>query len=138
MLVATLPVLVVLLVPEGRLACGEPYVTERSPDGRWTLTVCGRPMFFAMPGGGSDAPGWIVLRDEAGAIRGVSSLTMLQLYGGAAPGFGLQWSRSRVSRAMVLDLPLDPGANAFERWWTDRMWRLRALAGLTPGDEELH
>lgn len=125
------------LLPEGRLGCDSPYLTERSPDGRWSLTVCGRPMFFAMPGGGSDAPGWIVLRDRKGAIRGVSSLTMLQLYGGAAPGSEVEWRSSHVVKPMVLDIPLDAATGPLERWWTDRIWRLRALLGFTPSDEAL-
>ncbi|WP_136625072.1 hypothetical protein [Aureimonas flava] len=71
----------VILVPEGRLARRKPHLTEAQPDGAWSVTICGRPQLFAMPGGGSDAPGWIVLRDDRGAIRGLSSLAMLQLYG---------------------------------------------------------
>lgn len=124
-------------MPEGRLHCGTPYLTEHSPDGRWSLTICGRPMVFAMPGGGSDAPGWIVLRDRAGAIRGVSSVAMLQLYGGAVSGSDLEWHPSRVVKRMVLDLPLDASTGPFERWWTDRVWRLRALLHATPSDETL-
>ena len=126
------------LLPEGRLGCDSPYVTERSPDGRWSLTVCGRPMFFAMPGGGSGAPGWIVLRDRDGAIRGGTILTMLQLYGGAAPGLDLEWGPSHVVKPMVLDFPLDAATGPLERWWTDRIWRLRALVRLTPSDETLY
>lgn len=125
------------LLPEGRLACASPYLTERSPNGRWSLTVCSRPVLFAMPGGGSDAPGWIVLRDSDGAIRGVSSLTMLQLYGSAAPGFDLEWGATQVVKPMVLALPLASATGPVERWWTDRVWRLRALLLLTPSDETL-
>lgn len=124
-------------MPEGRLRCETPYLIEHSPDGRWSLTVCGRPQWFAMPGSGSDAPGWIVLRDADDAIRGVSSLTMLQLYGGAESGFGIEWHPSHVAKAMVLDLPLDAATSPFDRWWTDRVWRLRTLFRITPGDETL-
>ncbi|WP_182422387.1 hypothetical protein [Aureimonas sp. ME7] len=127
--------LAVILAPEGRLACREPYLTETRPDGAWSVTICGRPRLFAMPGGGSDALGWIVLRDDHGAIRGVSSLAMLQLYG--LMGGDTYWTRRRVSRPMVFDLPLDPAANRIERWWGERIWRLRALTGLTPSDEGL-
>ena len=125
------------LLPEGRLSCDAPYLTEHSPDERWSLTVCGRNMIFAMPGSGSDAPGWIVLRDKEGAIRGVSSLAMLQLYGSAAPGFDVEWRSSHVVKPMVLDLPLDAATGPLERWWTDRIWRLRALFRFTPSDESL-
>lgn len=127
--------LVVLLAPEGRLACREPYLTEAQPDGGWDLTICGRPRLFAMPGGGSDAPGWIVLRDDHGAVRGVSSLAMLQLYG--TVGGQTEWTTRSVSRSMVFDLPLDPARGRIERWWDERIWRLRALANLTPSDEDL-
>lgn len=134
---AGLPVVllaVVVFAPVGRLSCGDPYVRETSPDGRWTLTVCGRPMFFAMPGSGSDAPGWIVLRDDTGAIRGVSGLSMLQLYGGAVSGNETQWTATRVSRTMVFDLPLKAADNKLARWWDEQMWRLSAMIGQVPDD----
>lgn len=127
--------LVIVLAPEGRLACDEPYLMEAQPGGEWSVTICSRPRLFAMPGGGSDAPGWIVLRDDHGAVRGVSSLAMLQLYG--TMGGATQWTRRRVSRPMVFDLPLDPAQGRLDRWWDERIWRLRALTGLTPTDEEL-
>ena len=130
--------IVVLAAPEGRLSCDEPYLTDTSPDGRWTLTLCRRPLFFAMPGGGSDAPGWFVLRDDQQAIRGVSGLSMVQLYGGAAPGTSTEWTAHDVRRIFVVDLPLDRAGSGFERWWDDRIWRLRAVAGLTPTDDTLH
>ncbi|WP_260598023.1 hypothetical protein [Sphingomonas endolithica] len=136
---AILPVAIVLIVPEGHLACDAPYVApEHSPDKRWTLTLCRRPMFFAMPGGSSDAPGWMVLRDERHAIRGVSSLEMVQLYGDAAPGTQTMWEADRVSRTFVVDLPLVDASNPVRRWLDDRIWRLRALLGLTPSSESLH
>ena len=127
-------VLAVALAPQGRLVCREPYLTERQPGGSWSLTVCGRPLLFAMPGSGSDAPGWIVLRDDHGAVRGVSGLAMLQLYG--AMSGETEWTETRVVRSMVFDLPLDPAEGGFARWWDDRIWRLRTIAGLTPTDED--
>ncbi|WP_019998625.1 hypothetical protein [Aureimonas ureilytica] len=126
--------LAVVLAPEGRLACHEPYLRQAQPDGAWSVTICGRPRLFAMPGGGSDAPGWIVLRDDHGAVRGVSSLAMLQLYGTIGGETG--WTTHRVSRSMVFDLPLDPARGDVDRWWDERIWRLRALTGLTPTDED--
>jgi len=126
--------LAILIAPEGRLSCDDPYIRETSPDKSWTLTVCGRPMFFAMPGSGSDAPGWIVLRDDTGAIRGVSALSMLKLYDGAVSGNETQWSATRVSRAMVFDIPLKPVSGKLGRFWEERLWRLRALAALVSDD----
>lgn len=128
--------LAVILAPEAGLACREPYLTETQPGGRWSVTVCGRPQFFAMPGGGSDAPGWIVLRDDHGVVRGVSSLDMLQLYG--TTGGQTEWTTRSVSRSMVFELPLVPAQGRIERWWDEQIWRLRALTGLTPDDEDLH
>ncbi|WP_312796542.1 hypothetical protein [Tianweitania sp.] len=128
----------ILFVPQGRLACSEPYLHETSPDGRWTLTLCSRPLLFAMPGGGGDAPGWIVLRDVDGAIRGVSDLSMLQMYGGAAPGTPLIWGPRRVVKPMVLELPIRSASSPFRQWLDDRIWRWRALLGLTPTDDDLH
>ena len=127
-----------LLVPQGRLACSEPYLRETSPDGRWSLTLCSRPMLFGMPGGGSDARGWLVLRDTDGAIRGVSDLSMLQMYGAAAPGMPLIWGSRRVFKPMVVDLPIRPADSQAWQWLDDRIWRLRALLGFTPTDEDLH
>jgi hypothetical protein len=119
----------IVFAPKGRLYCDDPYVEEESPDGQWALTVCRRPMLFAMPGSGSDAPGWVVLRDDTRAIRGVSGLSMLQLYGGAVSGNETSWTETRVSRPMVFDLPLVPAHGKIERWWDERLWRLRALVG---------
>jgi hypothetical protein len=137
--VAIVLVATILLVPEGRLACAEPDVPpDRSPDGRWSLTLCRRPMLFSMPGGSGDAPGWLVLRDHSGAIRGVSELEMVQLYGGAAPGEPTEWRAGRVTRTFVVDLPLTPASGPFRRWLDDRLWRIRALLGLTATSADLH
>ena len=129
-----LPVLLLLLAPEGRLACAEPEVTEHSPDRAWTLTLCRRPMLFAMPGGASDAPGWIVLRDAHGAVRGVVDLGMVQSYGAA--GMPTRWGAGEVVVPLVAELPLRPASGPFARWLEERVWRLRALFGLTPTDDE--
>ena len=131
-----LPLLLLVSAPAGYLACDNPYLTETSPDGRWTITVCGRPMWFAMPGSGSDAPGWIVLRDETSSIRGVSSLSMLQLYGGAATGTETEWTPSHVRRLMVFEMRLTQAQGPLNRWWDEYIWRLRALVGLVADDED--
>ena len=122
-----LAVLAVLLAPEGRLRCDEPWLRETSPNGAWTLELCRVPMLFAMPGGGSDAPGWLVLRDAEGAIRGVTWLDMVQLYGGSGP---VEWRGGRVSVPLVAELPLVRASGPLSRWWGDRVWRLRALLGV--------
>ncbi|GJE62417.1 hypothetical protein MPOCJGCO_4550 [Methylobacterium trifolii] len=126
-------ILAVVLVPEGRLACAEPVARETSPDGAWTLTLCSRPMWFAMPGGSSDAPGWIVLRDRTGAIRGVTGLGMVQMYGGETI-----WLPEKVARSLVTEMPLPRTRSAPRVWIEDRLWRLRALLGLTRTDDAFH
>jgi len=137
LLVVALAGLAVLLAPEGRLRCAEPFTREESPDGAWALEVCRVPMVFAMPGSSGDAPGWIVLRDRAGAIRGVSWLGMVQNYGAAA-GIPTDWSGGRVAVPLVAELPLVPARGPVSRWWEDRLWRLRALLGLVSTDDDFH
>ena len=126
-------VLAVALVPEGRLACSKPEARETSLDGAWTLTLCRRPMWFAMPGSSSDAAGWVVLRDRTGSIRGVTGLGMVQMYGGETV-----WSPDRVERSLVTAMPLPRTRNATLVWLEDRLWRLRALLGLVQSDDAFH
>lgn len=121
------------LAPEGRLGCTDPMERETSPDGAWTLTLCRRPMVFAMPGGSGDAPGWIVLRDAKGAIRGVVDLGMVQIYG--VSGMGTEWRSDQVYVPLTAELPLRPASGSLARWLEERTWRLRALLGLTPTDD---
>ncbi|GJE55216.1 hypothetical protein EKPJFOCH_1705 [Methylobacterium thuringiense] len=123
-----------LLAPERHLACDETWLKERSPDHAWTLTVCRRPMMFAMPGGGSDAPGWIVLRDADDAIRGVVHLEMMQLLAEAGPAGGTRWQPDRVMLSGLAEMPLVPATSPVSRWFADRLWRVRASAGLVPSD----
>lgn len=129
-----IPLLALALVPEGRLRCADPWVDARSPDRTWTLTVCRRPMLFAMPGGSGDAPGWIVLRDAAGAIRGVVHLEMMQLLGENGAVADMRWDADRVVLPFLAEMALAPASGPGARWLGDRVWRLRALAGLVPAD----
>ena len=109
-------------------------VREASPDGAWELTLCRRPMWFAMPGGSGDAPGWIVLRDDRGGIRGIVDLSMVQLYG-AASGQDTLWEPDRVVLMLVAEFALAPAAGPVDRWMDERIWRWRALLGLVPTDD---
>lgn len=129
---ATLTGLALLMAPKGRLACDEPWLDTTSPDRAWMLRVCRRPTLFAMPGGSSDAPGWIVLRDAEGAIRGVVHLDMMQLLG-EAYGDPI-WKNGQVVLPGLAALPLAHAAGPVSRWLADRVWRLRALTGLVPSD----
>lgn len=122
------------LLPEGRLGCTNPIEREASPDGAWELTLCRRPMWFAMPGAGSDAPGWIVLRDAQRGIRGVVDLGMVQNYRAAA-GTDTVWEPGRVQVPLVADLPLTAASGPVARWIDGRIWRWRAVLGLVPTDD---
>ncbi len=122
------------LWPEGRLACADPDAREISPDHAWTLTLCRRPMWFAMPGNSGGAPGWIVLRDAQGAIRGVVDLSMVQDYRAAA-GSPTEWEPGRVRVQLVAELPLVLASGPVARWVEARVWRWRALLGLVPTDD---
>lgn len=121
------------LAPQGYLGCAHPLATDHNPDGTWTLTLCRRPMAFAMPGGGGDAPGWIVLRDAEGAIRGVVDLGLVQMYGNGQPPV---WSADTVVVQLTAEIPLHPASGPWARWTEDRAWRLRALLSLTPTDDQ--
>ena len=116
---------------DGRLGCADPEVRETSPDQAWTLTLCRRPMLLGMPAGSGDAPGWIVLRDAQGAIRGVVELSMVQAYRAAA-GSVTEWEPGLVRLPMVAELPLVPASGPVARWVGVRIWRWRALLGLVP------
>lgn len=122
-------------LPEGRLGCVEPIERETSPDAAWTLTLCRRPLWFAMPGGGSDAPGWIVLRDAQNGIRGVVDLGMIQNYRATA-GAETVWAPDRVEVFLVADLPLSPAAGPVTRWLDGQLWRWRSLLGFVPTDDQ--
>lgn len=135
LLAAVAAVLAFALAPERRLACAGPWLSERSPDGAWTLSVCRRPTSFAMPGGSSDAPGWIVLRDSAGAIRGVVHLDMMQLLAESGPVGGTVWKPGEVSLSGLATMDLDAASGPVGRWLGDRLWRVRALLGIVPSDE---
>jgi hypothetical protein len=56
-----------------------------------------------------------VLRDAVGAIRGVSWLDMVQMYG-AAGGIPTDWSGGRVEIPLVTELALVPAAGPSARW----------------------
>ena len=130
-----LGVLAIVLVPRGSTGCVDAS-RETSPDGAWTLSLCPRPTWFAMPGQAGDAPAWIVLRDRAGTIRGLSELDMVQNYHVA--GSPTIWGAETVEVPMVANLALPPEHGAIARWLDDRVWRLRALLGLTPTSDMFH
>ena len=130
-------VLALVFAPEGRLACTtERMDTETSPDGQWSMTLCRRPIWPMTMPGNSGGRGWIVLRDRDGAIRGVSQLDSVQQYGVRV--VDTEWTKDRVVKLMAVEFPLVPAPNPFRRWLDDRVWRWRALLGLTPTERMFH
>ena len=91
-------------------------------------TLCGCSLWFAMPSGSGDAPGWIVLRDRQGTIRGVSDLAMVQMH--EADGVDAQRQGDRVSVPLTVEFRHLPAASSFRRW--------QALLCPTPTDDEFH
>lgn len=91
-------------------------------------------MLIAMPGHGGDAAGWIVLLDTDGYIRGVSGLDMVQNYG--ASGVPATWDRQQVAIPLTVELPLPSPRGRLRTWLEDRVWRLRAVTGMTTRSEE--
>ncbi len=76
------------------------YARFKSPDGRFELIVYRRPMLFAMPGQGSDAPGTIVLQTSAGEELRRAPVSMLQLV--SEP----RWGEDKVSMKLLFDWKL--------------------------------
>ncbi len=114
------------------LACEKPYMRSVSPDAAFSLTVCRRPMLFAMPGQGSDAPGWAVLRDAGAHIGGVVDVDMV---GGI--GIAPRWSGWSVELPLVAIMNLPPEDRPdWLRWTVDKIWRLRAWVGLVPSSRQ--
>ena len=109
--------------------CSEPVLSSLSPEGTDSLAVCRRPMLIAMPGQGSDAPGWIVLRDERAFITGITDMSMVQ--NASEP----EWSPQRVDMKLTASFERKAPSQTGQAWLTDRCWRMRAVLGLTPSDE---
>lgn len=75
--------------------------TFTSPDGRFQIVVNRIPTVVAMPGQGSDAPGYFQLRDaRTGRILRESSVEMVQLVD------GIEWSRTNVNVRLLVDWSL--------------------------------
>ena len=118
------------LIPVGPLDCAPDGWHPVGPDGT-NLRVCGRFVAFAMPGQGSDRPGMLVLRDEAGFLRGVTTLELAR----TATGFQPQWSVDRVTLPLHADMARPQGRLPTPiAWLTDAAWRIRATLGLVPAD----
>jgi len=80
----------------------ETYVELHSPDGRFSVVVKRRPMLFAMPGGGGDAPGRALLVDGTGRVlreQAVEMVNLVQI---------LEWRPRAVEISPFGEWPLPP------------------------------
>ena len=72
-----------------------------SPDGEHTVTVYRMARMWSMPGGGSDAPGMILLTDTNGKVLNRRRIEMVQL--ASEP----QWGEDTVSMKLLFEWPID-------------------------------
>jgi hypothetical protein len=134
--VAATPLAVVAALaaaPEGSLRCADPVLRSVSPDGTHELTVCPRRSWrFAMPGQGSDVPGWVVLRDRDGRIAGVVDVgVMLEIDQPA------EWDGDVAVLPLAARIePFPRDLPTWRRAIDDRRRRLAAHLGLVPRSED--
>lgn len=77
---------------------GELDRTYASPDGRYEIVVYRKPLSFAMPGQGSDAPGYFQLRDvQTGRVLHERKIEMVQLVD------RINWSATNVDVHLLAD-----------------------------------
>ena len=78
----------------------EVYREFVGPNGAYRVIVLRRPLPFAMPGQGSDAPGLVRLLDGDGHVLREMQLEMVQLVD------RVEWSHHRVHIPLIADWPL--------------------------------
>lgn len=118
------------VLPQQGFDCREPSLREDSPDGHHSLTVCRQPMFFAMPGQGSDAPGLVVLRDAQGTVEGVVQLAMVNEIDRPP-----EWTTNSVGIPLSAEFDLTR-ESTLPRWLANAGWRWRSWLGLLPDSAE--
>ncbi len=120
------------LAPEGSLACADPVMRAERPDGQYVMTVCRQPSRrAAMPGQGSDGPGWAVLRDREGHIAGVVDIGMLQ-----EADRPVEWEQFHAVIPLAARIEIFPeDFIGFLRVIEDRRLRLVAHLGMAPRSE---
>ncbi len=129
--VLLMAVVLVVLATAPLLDCGESaYRRWVSPDGAFTLTVCRRPMLFAFPGQGGDAPGYAVLQSQ-GRIAGVVAIDMV---GGIT--YPPTWSGDSVELPLEAEFDLPETNAAIVAVPRDAAWRLRTALGLIPTSDQ--
>jgi peroxiredoxin len=84
-----------------RRSKGEEYRRYSSPDGRFRVVVFRIPSAFAMPGGSSDAPGYIQLKDaKTGRVLREQEVELVQLVD------HVEWSATNVCIRLLADWSL--------------------------------
>ena len=111
------------------LDCVPPYAAWRSPDLGVALTICRRPLPFAIPGQASDAPGYAVLR-RGGRIAGVVGLEMV-----GAVDQAPEWTNERVVLPLQAEFELPATRPSLG---TDLLWQLRTVLGAIPHSTDFH
>ena len=79
----------------------ETYASWQSPNGEHTITVYRMARMWSMPGGGSDAPGMILLTDADGTVLNRRKIEMVQL--ASEP----EWSERSVSMKLLFEWPIE-------------------------------
>ena len=89
-----------LLLLAGCDLAAEEHLRYASPDSAFVLVVYRYPRLYAMPGQGSDAPGFVELQDREGRRYQRRKVEMVQLV--ETP----EWTASRVRVKLLLDWEL--------------------------------
>ncbi len=77
------------------------YASWQSPDGQHTVTVYRIARMFSMPGGGSDAPGMILLTNADGTVLNRRKIGMVQL--ASEP----EWGEGSVTMKLMFEWPIE-------------------------------
>jgi hypothetical protein len=119
------------VLPPANLGCAVPELLSPAPDGQASLAICRRPLWFAMPGQGGDAPAWAEMRDARGNIAGLVDISTMAVMQGP-----VEWTDEGAAMPLVfaLDRPMPLPAPA--SWLRDAVWRLRAFLFLVPDDAD--
>jgi hypothetical protein len=126
-----LAAIMVTLATAPLLDCEETaYRRWASPDGAFTLTVCRRPMLFAMPGQGSDAAGYAVLHAQ-GRVAGVVSIDSVN-----GITYPPNWQPGSVELPLEAEFELPDSDSPIVAVPRDAAWRLRTALGLIPSSDE--
>lgn len=92
--------IVIALLGAGCGLAAEEHARYASPDSAFVLVVYRYPRVYAMPGQGSDAPGFVELQDREGKRYEKQKVEMVQLV--ETP----EWTAERVRVKLILDWKL--------------------------------